>query len=149
MTDATCFSCAQDAVHDPPPRDQVLVTEHWRVAHAFDSSLLGWLVVAPRRHVLALSELSSAEATELGPLLVDLSRGLERAAGCTKTYLMQFSEAEGFSHLHMHVVPRMPDQPETERGPRVLSRLGHDSPVRVSAPEMDRVATAVRAAVNR
>lgn len=41
--------------------------------------------------------------------------------GCQKTYVMLFTEAEGIAHLHVHVVPRMPDQPEDRRGPDVLA----------------------------
>lgn len=149
MTAASCFSCAQAEAADPPPRDRVLATEHWLAAHAFDSSLPGWLVLYPRRHLLSLADLTAAEAAELGPVLADLSRALEQVTGCVKTYLMQFSEAAGFAHLHLHLVPRMPDQPEDERGPRVFSRLGQDPQSRVPVAEMDRLATALRSAVAR
>ena len=125
------------------------MTDHWRVAHAFDSSLPGWLVVTPRAHLLAMSQLSAEAAAELGPLLSGLSRALADVTGCLKTYLMQFSEAEGFSHLHLHVVPRMSDQPEDERGPGIFTRLGADLETRVPVDEMDRLAAAVGAALRR
>ena len=57
---AGCYSCAQEAADDVAPHERLLVTEHWRVAHAFDSSLPGWLVVLPRRHLLSLVELERA-----------------------------------------------------------------------------------------
>lgn len=49
-----------------------------------------------------------------------MSKALDQVTGCVKTYLMQFSEAEGYSHLHLHLVPRMPDHPEHARGPSVF-----------------------------
>lgn len=122
-------------------------TDHWRVAHAFDSSLPGWLVLLPTRHVTAFTELSVDAADELGGLVRRLSVSLERVTGCVKTYLMQFSEAEGFSHLHLHLVPRMADQPEDARGPRVFTYLGADERHRIPEPERDAVALRLRAAL--
>jgi diadenosine tetraphosphate (Ap4A) HIT family hydrolase len=71
-----------------------------------------------------------------------LSLVLERRLGATKAYVMFFAEAEGFEHLHVHVVPRMPDQPASERGPNIFSRLGGS--VQLGAPELDRVSTVLR-----
>ncbi|MGH8994745.1 MAG: hypothetical protein ACRDYB_01680 [Acidimicrobiales bacterium] len=46
-----------------PPRSEVVVDGgRWRVAHAFGTSVPGWLVVVPWRHVVALSELIAEEA---------------------------------------------------------------------------------------
>ena len=133
---------------DRPAREQVVVTDHWRVAHAFDTSLPGWLVVLPHEHVASLSELSEPAALELGPLLSGLSRALERVTGCTKAYVLFLAEAEGFSHVHLHVVPRMPDQPPEERGPRIFSRLGRPETERVPAAEMDALAGRIAAALS-
>ena len=77
---------------------------------------------------------------EMGTLVGDLSRALREVLGCEKTYVMQLSEAPGFSHLHVHVVPRMPDQPEDRRGPAVFGYLGEDETAWVPTDEMDRVA---------
>jgi diadenosine tetraphosphate (Ap4A) HIT family hydrolase len=142
-----CFSCSQEAAADLPPRERVVVTDHWRVAHAFDTSLPGWLVVAPRRHLLDLAELHPDAAAELGPLLTDLTRALQRTTGCMKTYVILLAEAEGFAHLHFHVVPRMPDQPADERGPRIFARLGRPEAERVPAPERDRLAGVIHEAI--
>jgi len=66
---AECLSCVQDAQADSPPRERLHVGPRWRVAHAFGTSLPGWLVVLPRRHVTALDQLTAEEAADLGPLL--------------------------------------------------------------------------------
>ena len=73
------------------------------------------------RHVASFTELTPEAADELGGLVRRLGTALEAVTGCVKTYLMQFSEAEGFSHLHVHLVPRLPDHPEDARGPRVIA----------------------------
>ncbi len=142
-----CFSCRENAIAIPQPRQQVLRTAHWRVAHAFDTDLPGWLVLLPLRHVTALAELQPGEAAELGPLLRALSVALREVLGSVKSYVMLFAEAEGFAHLHFHVVPRMADQPEQERGPRILARLGRPPGERMSDEDMDRLCSALSAAV--
>ncbi len=139
-TVADCLTCRQTKAAHLPLRERICRTDHWRVAHAFDSSLLGWLVVLPTRHVTALDELSKDEVAELGPLLRDLTAALRAVVGCEKTYVMLLAEAEGFSHVHFHVVPRMPDQPQSMRGPRVFAYLGQPDGVRVSDAEMDQLA---------
>ena len=142
-----CYCCDQQAKGVLPPREDVVRTEHWRVAHAFNSTLAGWLVLLPTRHVTALTGLSPEAAAELGGLIHRLSAALERVTGCTKIYLMQFSEAEGFSHLHLHLVPRSPDHPDDARGPRVFAHLTQDETEWLPAAERDRIALSLRAAL--
>jgi diadenosine tetraphosphate (Ap4A) HIT family hydrolase len=76
-----------------------------------------------------------------------VSAALEQVTGCVKTYLMQFSEAEGFSHLHLHLVPRMPDHPVEARGPKVFAYISEDRTRWLPEPELDAIALAVRAAL--
>ena len=102
-----CLSCNGNADIDRlPMRERIAVDEFWRVAHAFDSALPGWLVLLPRRHVTTIAGLTDAEAASLGPWQVRLSRALGAVTGCAKTYVAQFAEAEGFAHVHFHIVPR-------------------------------------------
>jgi len=134
-----CYTCRQEAgLATAPESEKVHVGEYWRVALAMSSALPGWVVVVPRRHALRLAELTDAEALELGPLLIGVSRALETVTGTEKTYLMQFAEAEGFGHVHIHVTPRSPD-PE-HRGPRVFAYL--DEPDAMSPA--DKAAFALR-----
>ena len=141
-----CYSCDQQAaLGSLPPREDVVHTAHWRAAHAFNSTLPGWLVLLPTRHVTSFTQLAPEAADELGGLVARLSGALEHVTGCVKTYLMQFSEAEGFSHLHLHLVPRGPDHPEEARGPRVFTYLTDDPARALSDDERDTVALALRA----
>ena len=146
---AGCYSCAQEAASGVPDREWVWADDQWRVAHAFDSALPGWLVLLPRRHVTALDDLSVEEAATLGPLLRALTAALRAETGCVKTYVVLLAEAEGFAHLHLHVVPRLPDQPADRRGPRVFGYLGAAAADRVSVAEQDALARRVRQGVNR
>ncbi len=139
-----CYSCAQNAQSDLAPRERIHLGPHWRVAHAFDTGIPGWLVVLPRRHVTALDELTADEAAGLGPLLRALTAALREVTGCQKTYVALFAEAEGFAHVHFHVIPREPGLPAEFRGPRVF-QLGADPDRRVSAGAMDQIAAEVGA----
>jgi diadenosine tetraphosphate (Ap4A) HIT family hydrolase len=141
---AGCFSCDQQSSGRLPPRDDILHTDHWRVAHAFNSTLPGWLVLLPTRHVTSFTQLAPQAADELGGLIRRLGAALEDATGCVKTYLMQFSEAEGFSHLHLHLVPRLPDQPEDVRGPRIFAYLSDDQTTWLTPTERDSIAISLR-----
>ncbi len=140
-----CYSCRMGADPDPPPRERVLQTAGWRVVHAFDTALPGWLVLLPIRHLMSLDELEPEEAAELGPLLRDLTAALRDEVGCVKTYVILLAEAEGYSHAHFHVVPRMPDQPAELRGPRIFDLMGRPPEEQVSASERDRLALSIGA----
>jgi diadenosine tetraphosphate (Ap4A) HIT family hydrolase len=147
-TSGDCYTCAQEAgAGSLPPRERIAADELWRVAHAFNSALPGWLVLLPRRHVTAIAGLTDAEAQALGTWQVRLSRALQQVLGCQKTYVAQFAEAEGFSHVHFHVVARPPDLAPELRGPRVFGLLGRAGHPPVSSERMDEIALALTAAL--
>lgn len=62
--EGACFVCRQNAAVDRLPlRERILLTEHWRVAHAFDTSLPGWLVVGAR----VFPRMPDLPAASIGP----------------------------------------------------------------------------------
>ena len=141
-----CYTCRNNQQDSTlPPRELVAADDHWRIAHAFDTALPGWLVLVPRRHVTSIADLTDAEAATLGTWQVQLSRALRAVTGCSKTYLVQFAEGEGFAHVHFHVVPRMRDLPDDRRGPRIFAYLGAPEDQRVNEQRQDELATALRA----
>ena len=141
-----CYTCRQNALppQELPPRERIYDDGAWRVAHAFGVALPGWLVAVTRRHVESLPELTAEEAAALGPLLVRLSAALEAETGARKCYVMFFAEGEGFAHLHVHVVPRLPDLPPDRRGPSVFWYMARPEAEWVSAAAMDALAERVR-----
>jgi diadenosine tetraphosphate (Ap4A) HIT family hydrolase len=141
VTAADCYPCAGNAeLERLPPRECIAFDAHWRVAHAFDSALPGWLVLIPRRHVTSIAMLTDAEATSLGTWQVRLSRALHNVLGCEKTYVAQFAEAEGFAHVHFHIVPRAADLAPDLRGPRIFRMLGPADRPHVSEQQLDEIA---------
>lgn len=99
------------------------------------------------RHVLALDELGADELAGLGPLLGSLTSALRSVVGCEKTYVALFAEAEGFAHVHVHVVPRMAWFEREHRGPRSLEAFLGATDDAVPDDEMDRIALEMRSAV--
>lgn len=139
-----CFSCEQNSrITSLAPRERILVGEGWRVAHAFSTALPGWLVLVARRHITTISELEAAEAAELGQLSHRMSRALTEVTGCVKTYVAAFSEAPGFTHLHVHVIPRARDLPAEEHGPAIFTYLRRPRNEWVSAAAMDDISAAL------
>jgi len=142
-----CYACTTNARSGTlPPREEIVAADGWRLVHAFDAALPGWLVLVPDRHVTALDELGTEEAAAMGRLLHAGSAALRAVLGCTKTYVALFAEAEGFAHLHVHVVPRMPDLPADRLGPRVFGYLDAAPDDRVPDAEQDALALRLRAA---
>ena len=143
-----CFACANNEQTGAlPPREEIIVSGSWRVAHAFGTSLPGWLVVLPTRHVRALHELRRDEAAELGEVLHRASHALQEVVGCEKAYFVFFAEADGFEHLHVHVIPRMAWFTPKERGPGVFTMLGVPPEDEVSEQDRDDFARRLRVAL--
>jgi diadenosine tetraphosphate (Ap4A) HIT family hydrolase len=144
-----CYTCDRETdlvvQIQLPVREDIAHDDHWRVVHATGAALPGWLVLVPRRHVTTIAELTDAEAQTLGSWQVRVSRALHAVTGCAKTYVAQFAEAEGFSHVHFHIVPRRADLAAEFRGPRVFDLLGASGARVVSAERADKVAGLIRA----
>ncbi|MCY4464040.1 MAG: HIT family protein [Chloroflexi bacterium] len=142
-----CMSCVLLRKRDEgeaPPWDSIYRSSYWDVAHAYNTSLLGWLVLIVRRHMQSLNELTIAEAADLGALLREVSQALKRHTGCQKTYIMQFAESADHPHVHFHIVPRMPDQAPDDIAYRVMRRLGVPLAERCDETEMNALALAIR-----
>lgn len=147
---AGCYTCEltdrRDA-GDAPVWDSIWRTDYWDVAHSLNTSLPGWLVLVARRHVAAVAELSEAEAVELGRLIRQVSLALRAVTGCLKTYVVQFAEHPDHPHVHVHVIPRMADLPESKRGPGIFNFVGVPPERRIGEEEMDAIALKIREAL--
>ena len=143
-----CLTCGENSRLDSlPPRGRIVADEHWRVAHAADTALPGWLVLTPRRHVASVADLAPGEASALGGWQSRLSRALREVTGCAATYVAHFAERPGYTHLRFHIVPVADDMPDRHRGPSIFTLLGAVPAERVTDQRMDDVALALRAAL--
>jgi diadenosine tetraphosphate (Ap4A) HIT family hydrolase len=92
-----------------------------------------------------MDELTPTEAEALGSILRRTSRALTTVVGSTKAYFMFFAEADGFAHLHVHVVPRMEWFTQDQLGPRVFAFLGGPESEWVTEHDRDDLALRLRA----
>lgn len=140
----TCELTRRRNAGDAPPWDSIHRAQFWDVAHSFNTSLLGWLVVIARRHIEAVDQMTAPEAAELGDLIRRTSIALKQGTGCARTYVAQFAEAQGHHHVHFHVIPRMPGQPDDLRGPNIFKCLGVPADQRVTEAAMNDLAAKIR-----
>jgi diadenosine tetraphosphate (Ap4A) HIT family hydrolase len=91
-----------------------------------------------------MSQLTLQEAALPGPLLAALSRALEALFSARKAYVAFLAEAEGFEHLHVHVVPRKEDMPPEQHGKRVFDWLDMPKEEAITDGEADRIALDLR-----
>src|SRR5579863_4715086 len=96
---------------------------YWLVDHAYPTSHLGWLVIVLKRHAEALHELSREEFAELAEIQYKLAQVMRQDTRVEKEYMMCFSEAAGFKHIHVHFVPRPESLPPRLTGPAIFKKL--------------------------
>ena len=144
QTCKTCELITQRNAGSAPLWDCIHRTPYWDVVHSYDTALPGWLVLVVRRHIIAVDELTDAEATELGQLIRRTSMALKEVTGCLKTYVIQFAEKADHPHVHFHIVPRMADQPDERKSTLIFGYLGVPEGDRVSEDSMNSIAVKVR-----
>lgn len=143
-----CWSCQNlQGKRQVSRAPRILEGAYWNVEHVPETSVPGWIVVVLRRHAAAMHELTNGEFEELGSLIRKCSRALHSTFSTAKEYLMQFAEAEHFRHVHIHLVPRLPDWPEEFRGPQVFGAMGKDIEDKLSVEQMTVAASAIREAL--
>lgn len=124
MTGGPCLVCRSNSGEERiSPGPVIHDGDLWILEHAYPSSLLGWVVIVLKRHAEALHELTPAELRELALIQGAAARGLHRITGCRKEYLVSFGEGPGFSHLHVHLVPRSADLPPDRTATGVFQHL--------------------------
>jgi len=148
VTDPLCGTCRANRGELAAPGGVLYQDAHWWLEHILPPiPLAGWLVLKPLRHVEALSDLSMEEAATFGPLIQRITAVLRAVLQPAKIYLCQFSEAEGFAHIHFHLIPRTTDMPTELRGPAVfdlLSTTRREGRNLASPQEAERIAWEVR-----
>ncbi len=120
-----CLTCAANRGELKAPGGVIYEDEMWRIEHILAPiPMAGWLIAKPRRHVTSFAELTPREAAAFGPLMHRTTGALQRLLDAEKVYLCLFSEAEGFVHIHIHVIPAARGLPAERRGPAVFDLIG-------------------------
>ncbi len=127
-----------------PICENILEDDYWRVCHAFNTSLPGWLIIGALRHVETLAELTTEEATSLGEIIRKTSKALQHVTGAVKIYSIMFAEKAQFSHVHFHIVPRHIHTPEDRRGTNIFQYLNVPDEEIVSLEQRNELAVQIR-----
>lgn len=140
----TCISC--DIVSGRiRPSGGIVLVEGPFVVYGFPEPcpVRGYVIVASKRHVRGLYDLSDAEATALGPLLSRIQNAQKAALGADHAYVYVIGDK--VPHFHAHVVPRFPDSPPHLRGARLFQATEADAlPVADIESAAATLATALR-----
>jgi len=92
----------------------------------------------------AIDEMTEDEAVQLGQMIRRVSLALKEAAGCAKTYVIQFAEASGHQHVHFHIVARTADLAEDFRVPLIFRHLGVPEDERIGEVAMNELAAKIQ-----
>jgi diadenosine tetraphosphate (Ap4A) HIT family hydrolase len=123
---------------------RVMVTKNWVVEHIYPTSIKGWMIMTPKRHVTAVHQLNREEMAEFGELMHEICTGQHEIYKAEKEYFMQFSEAEGFNHLNIHVVPRLKDWPDEMKGPNIFTDTNYQEHDLLTPEEIARESMALQ-----
>lgn len=119
-----CLSCLSLAgVKRISPGPNIYNGKYWTVDHAYPVGLFGWLVIVPKRHVIALHNLKPAEWSELTSIQQRVIKALHKVLKTDKEYSVCFAEQAGYSHIHFHIIPRTKAIPKELRGSKVFKMM--------------------------
>jgi len=98
-----CLSCDLATGRRPLPGGLIHESPHWRVEHCVGPLDVGTLLVKPKRHTTRVSNLTTAEAAELGPLLRRTAAVVDELVSPEQVYVCLWSHAGG-QPVHIHYV---------------------------------------------
>jgi diadenosine tetraphosphate (Ap4A) HIT family hydrolase len=140
-----CQACQRNAERfSYPVCENIFEDNYWRVCHAFNTSLPGWLIISALRHSETLADLTAEEASSVGEVIRKTSKALQHVTGAVKTYSIMFAEKPQFSHVHFHIVPRHANTPEAFRGTNTFKYLNVPDEEVVSLEKRNQLAIQIR-----
>jgi len=116
-----CKSCMSNkGTKRISPAIPIYKGKYWIVEHAYPCGMKGWLVMLPKRHVESLHELSDSENREFGVIFPKIIKILHKETDSEKEYIFQIAKAQGFKHIHFHIVSKDRKLPEKYEGVKIF-----------------------------
>jgi diadenosine tetraphosphate (Ap4A) HIT family hydrolase len=101
-----CFVCAILAGHPNYGHHDVYEDDHTIAFLARHPTLLGYCLVAPKRHVECwVSDLDDAEFLALQRVVRNVARAVKEVVPTERMYSLSLGSQQGNSHLHWHIAP--------------------------------------------
>jgi len=105
-----CLACDTLSGEIIPPGGVIYADDYWQVDHALPPIWVpGLLIIKLWRHCEHLAELSSDEASALGPLIQKVSGALQEVTDAKKVHVASYGE--GTKHVHFLMTPRTAEMP--------------------------------------
>jgi diadenosine tetraphosphate (Ap4A) HIT family hydrolase len=119
-----CWTCTSNTGEKRiSPGPTIFEGKYWLVEHAYPVKMIGWTVIALKRHAEALHELAVEEFLELAEIQSRLTRLLHESLNCEKEYVVCYAEMEHFHHIHFHVFAKPANLPDELKGGRSFGLL--------------------------
>jgi diadenosine tetraphosphate (Ap4A) HIT family hydrolase len=141
--DGPCFVCAILA-GDEGYEHPVLYEDSEAIAFLTRyPTLLGYCIVAPKRHVEALvQDLGVEEYLRLQRTVYRVAKAVSTAVPTERVYILSLGSQQGNAHVHWHVAPLPPGIPYEEQQYHAL--MAENGVIEVSPDEQEAVAADIR-----
>ncbi len=116
--DLDCFICSKHRNAQQLPGGAIYEDELVYVGHIGSNEktvYLGYLVIDLKRHVPGLGDMTLEESRAIGETLNCVSIALRKTQHAEHVYA--YVQGDAVPHVHIHVIPRYPNTPESYWGP--------------------------------
>jgi diadenosine tetraphosphate (Ap4A) HIT family hydrolase len=141
----SCVACELASGRRELPGGMIHAAGHWVVEHCVGPLGVGTLVVKPKRHVIHVWELTSAEAGELGEVLRQTAAVVAELTTPDQIYVCLWSHADAVpGHIHFVVQPVTREQREQHGGGVAVQKAMFDAAVSPPRDEVEGFAERAR-----
>ncbi len=138
-----CLACQILTGARSVPGGTIAENPWWVADHCLGAYGLGAVVIKPRLHRENLWDLSTAEATSLGPFMQQVSEAIAQAMQAERVYVSLWVDSPPY-HVHFVLQPRYPDNTQ-ELGLKGLElQVFRKLSAPPTAPEMAAAAERIR-----
>lgn len=138
-----CFVCAVVAGHSDYAHDLLYEDEETVAFLARQPTLVGYSLVAPKRHVEGLVEdLDVDEYLSLQRVVYRVATAISSAVPTERVYVLSLGSQQGNAHVHWHVAPLPPGVPYEEQQFHAL--MVENGVLDITRAQQEDVAAAIR-----
>ncbi len=105
--DIDCIACAIQSGEVTLPVERIAETEHFVAEQDFEWPIEGFTIVASKRHIKSITELSEEESADLMRFLISCRNAMRDQLGIKEVTLIQ-EEGGTSSHFHVWLFPWLP-----------------------------------------
>lgn len=141
-----CFVCAILAGHPDYPAHLLYEDADTVAFLARYPTLLGYSIVAPKRHVERLvADLDADEYLRLQGVVHRVARAVSAAVPTERVYVLSLGSQQGNAHVHWHVAPLPPGVPYEQQ--QFHAVMAENGVLDVTPAQQEAVALAIRRAL--